>query len=54
LLNDTNVKLRLRDITYLATAINDILNYNVFKLGKLFNYLNEIAEVCTKLDIPII
>jgi hypothetical protein len=53
LLDNTKIKLRLREITFLAKGIDYILNYNVFKLGKLFNYLNGIADICTKLEIPI-
>jgi hypothetical protein len=44
--------LRLRDITFISTGIKYTLK-NMFKLGDLFDYLNKIADICTKLELPI-
>jgi hypothetical protein len=53
LIDDNNIKLKVKDFNIIAHELVEILNEDVFKLNKLLKYLKEITKICTKLGISI-
>lgn len=51
---DENLKLHSSDFNSIGKALREVLEYKFPKLKHLLDYLEDIAKICSKLQIPII
>lgn len=52
--NDTSIRLKSLDFTVLGKGLRKVLHEKFHKLELLLKYLDQVARVCTLLEIPII
>ena len=50
---DDSITLKGKDFNIIRLGLEDILNNNIFKIKKLVRYLDTIANILTKLSLPI-
>lgn len=53
-INNTEIKLKYKDFTVLGDGLREVLNHKFPKLVLLLKYLDDLASLCTLLQIPIL